>query len=386
VALSYEDGKEGFVPGVINGRYEIMRSKKRKKHEEEHENMERWLVSYADFITLLFAFFVTMYAISRVDGKKLGSAVESLQRALGSVIAVQTTQRNPGVFPAGMPPRVHIVPIDGGKGYPSKGEIENFEKLVKEIQAKMQGLSSQGKGNGGKGDLAKGDLGKGDVANGDIGKGDVAKGEVGKGDVANGDIGKGNIAKGDIGRGDIGKGDVGKGNVAKGNLGNGNDLKSMAGDQIKFIVEKRGLVIRVSENLFFESGDASIRPQFIPMLNVLARSFENIPNHIRIEGHTDSIPINTSRFPSNWELSTARATTIIRYLLSNFNLEHERLSATGYAEFRPIESNKTPEGRLQNRRVDFVILSNREMEDEPEGSPPAVKQPDKIKSSAQDPV
>ena len=75
-----------------------MRPRKRKKHEEEHENKERWLVSYADFITLLFAFFVTMYAISRVDGKKLGSAVESLQRALGSVIAVQSTQRNPGVF------------------------------------------------------------------------------------------------------------------------------------------------------------------------------------------------------------------------------------------------------------------------------------------------
>ena len=77
--------------------------------------MERWLVSYADFITLLFAFFVTMYAISRVDGQKLGSAVESLQRALGSVVTVQSTQRNPGVFPANMPQRLQITPIDGEK-------------------------------------------------------------------------------------------------------------------------------------------------------------------------------------------------------------------------------------------------------------------------------
>ena len=136
----------------------------------------------------------------------------------------------------------------------------------------------------------------------------------------------------------------------------GNDLKSLTGDQIKFIIEKRGLVIRVSERLFFESGDASIRPEFIPMLNVLAKAFENIPNHIRIEGHTDSVPINTPKFPSNWELSTARATTIIRYLLANFTLKQERLSATGYAEFHPIESNRTPEGRLQNRRVDFVVI------------------------------
>jgi chemotaxis protein MotB len=323
-----------------------MAGKKRKKHEEEQENNERWLVSYADFITLLFAFFVTMYAISRVDGQKLGSAVESLQRALGSVVAVQSTQRNPGVFPANMPQRLQITPIDGGKGYPSKEEIENFEKLVKGIQTKMQGLSQQGKG----------------------------KEKIG-------DIGKGDIAKGDIGKGDIAKGDTGKGLEAV-----GNDLKSLTGDQIKFIIEKRGLVIRVSDRLFFESGDASIRPDFIPMLNVLVKAFENIPNHIRIEGHTDSVPINTSKFPSNWELSTARATTIIRYFLANFNLKQERLSATGYAEFHPIESNRAPEGRLQNRRVDFVVLSNKEMDDEPQAPSPFVKPSEKVEPSTQDPV
>jgi len=303
-----------------------MRSKKRKKHEEEHENMDRWLVSYADFITLLFAFFVTMYAISRVDGEKLGSAVQSLQRALGSVIAVQSTQRNPGVFVANLPQRLQITPIDGGKGYPSRSEIENFEKLVKEIQTKMQGLSQQGKGNQKAGDLGKG------------------------------------------------------------LEDTGSDFRSLNADQIKFIIEKRGLVIRVSERLFFESGDASIRSDFTPMLNVLAKAFENVPNHIRIEGHTDSVPINTPKFPSNWELSTARATTIVRYLLGNFNLKHERLSATGYAEFHPIESNRTSEGRLQNRRVDFVVMSNKEMEDEPQGPSPLVKPSEKMEPSTQDPV
>jgi chemotaxis protein MotB len=295
-----------------------MKARKKRKHEEEQENGERWLVSYADFITLLFAFFVTMYAISRVDGKKLGSAVESLQRALGSVISVQNSQRNPGVFSASLPRPVHITPMNGDKGPLSKEEIEKFEKLTREIQSKMQGLYPQTGGPAG--ERARGNIGRGETAPGNIGKGDIAKGSTG------------------------------------------------SGEQIKFIIEKRGLVIRVSDRLFFESGDASIRPDFIPMLDLLAGSFESIQNHIRIEGHTDSVPINTARFPSNWELSTARATTIIRYL-SNFHINKERLSATGYGEFHPVESNRSAQGRLQNRRVDFVVLSNREMEDEPASSP-----------------
>ncbi len=304
-----------------------MRARKKKKREEEHENLERWLVSYADFITLLFAFFVTMYAISRVDTAKLGSAVESLQRALGSVISVQNTQRNPGVFVANLPQRLHITPIEGGKGYPSKAEIENFEKLIREIKTNMKGLPQYGPENQKRGGLGKGEFQEA-----------------------------------------------------------GSDAKALSEDQIKYIIEKRGLVIRVSERLFFESGDASIRRDFTPMLNVLARAFENVPNHIRIEGHTDSVPINTPKFPSNWELSTARATTIVRYLLANFDLKQERLSATGYAEFHPIETNRTPEGRLQNRRVDFVVMSNREMEDEPQAFTPGVKPAEKTEPATQDPV
>lgn len=260
-------------------------AKKKKKHEEEHENLERWLVSYADFITLLFAFFVTMYSVSRVDGKKLGSAVESLQRALGSVVAIQMYQKDPGVFSSSnISVPYNLTPIEG---HHSTAEARAFEKLAREIKKGVDSVS------------------------------------------------------------------------------NGKHQNLIPGD-IKFILEKRGLVIRISEHLFFKSGDASIQPEFIPLLDVLGKSLEKIPNHIRIEGHTDNIPINTPRFPSNWELSTARATTIVRYLLTNFNFEPHRLSATGYAEFYPIASNETPEGRLQNRRVDFVILSSKEMETEPE--------------------
>ncbi|MBM4341522.1 MAG: flagellar basal body stator protein MotB [Deltaproteobacteria bacterium] len=265
-------------------------SRKKKKHgEEEHENNERWLVSYADFITLLFAFFVTMYSVSRVDGKKMGSAVESLQRALGSVMPIQMSHKEPGVFPN------QVVPIHFSISPPIEGKAYNPDAraLVKMAEEIKKGIEN-----------------------------------------------------------------VSEGKTIKPN--------SNMANQIKFIIEKRGLVIRISEHIFFNSGEAMIRPDMEPVLNILAQTIEKIPNHIRIEGHTDNIPINTSRFPSNWELSTARATMIVRYLLDHFRFDPDRLSATGYAEFRPVDTNSTAEGRLQNRRVDFVILSNKEMESEPQ--------------------
>jgi chemotaxis protein MotB len=130
--------------------------------------------------------------------------------------------------------------------------------------------------------------------------------------------------------------------------------------QIKYFIDKGGLIVRVPERLFFNSGDASLRPEVIPILNVLSESLGKIPNLVRIEGHTDNMPINTSRFPSNWELSTSRATTVVRYLLDRHHFDPIKISAVGYGEFRPIAPNTTPEGKLQNRRVDVVILNRRE--------------------------
>ena len=263
-------------------------AQKKRLHEEEHDNVERWLVSYADFITLLFAFFVTMYAISRVDEKKLGTVVESLQKALGSTIFMQVSRPDPGVFHStSQPIDTALVQSPGEK---EQGAIkEDFEKLAAEIKKKMEeGIKNSG------------------------------------------------------------------------------ERAETSLSQLKFIIDKRGLILRFSEHFFFDSGEASIRPEVIPMLNVLAQSLEKIPNHIRIEGHTDSVPISTLRFPSNWELSTARATSIVRYFLTRFEFAPNQLSAAGYGEFRPIASNQAAEGRTQNRRVDIVILSAKERESEPE--------------------
>ncbi len=261
--------------------------RKKRNIEEEHENLERWLVSYADFITLLFAFFVTMYAISRVDEKKFGSMVESMQRALGSVIVFQTSQREAGVFTNYTKPiEINLAGSSGFKG--ASNERENFEKLAHEIKEKVDEVSGT----------------------------------------------------------KAGKGDTGP-------------------DQLQFFLDKRGLVLRFSERVFFDSGEASLRPEVVPVLKAVGKPLEKIPNQIRIEGHTDSVPINTPQFPSNWELSTARATTIIRYFLTHYQFDPNRLSAAGYGEYRPIASNKSSDGRQQNRRVDVVILSGKEMEVEP---------------------
>ena len=108
-------------------------ARKRKKHEEEHENLERWLVSYADFITLLFAFFVTLYAMSRVDEQKMGSAVESLQRALGSLIPVQVSQRESGAF-TNRTVSFNPTIIGNVEGQIKTSEVESFQKLSDEIQ------------------------------------------------------------------------------------------------------------------------------------------------------------------------------------------------------------------------------------------------------------
>ncbi|NLA57317.1 MAG: OmpA family protein [Firmicutes bacterium] len=125
---------------------------------------------------------------------------------------------------------------------------------------------------------------------------------------------------------------------------------------VDLVLEERGLVVRFAERAFFDLGKADLRPDTLPVLEKVAEVLRPLPNHVRVEGHTDNLPINTPRFPSNWELSTARATSVIRYLIEEQGLDPERLSAAGYGEYRPVDTNDTPEGRARNRRVDLVIL------------------------------
>ena len=121
--------------------------------------------------------------------------------------------------------------------------------------------------------------------------------------------------------------------------------------------ESDGLVVSLSEFGFFASGSATIKPESLSALDRIASILAINTYKLRIEGHTDNTPIHTAQMASNWELSTARATELVRALIVNHGFEPQRLSAAGYAEFHPVASNLTAQGRAQNRRVDIVILS-----------------------------
>ncbi len=143
--------------------------------------------------------------------------------------------------------------------------------------------------------------------------------------------------------------------------------------QVQTRRERRGLVVSLIEAGFFETGSATPRRDALPVIDALARILAARSLHLRVEGHTDNTPIRTTQFPSNWELSTARATWLVAYFANTLGLAPERLSAAGYGEFRPVANNETPEGRAKNRRIDIVVLEAPGLAEEPPSpvAPPA---------------
>jgi chemotaxis protein MotB len=122
-------------------------------------------------------------------------------------------------------------------------------------------------------------------------------------------------------------------------------------------LESRGLVISMRESKFFASGDDAISPASLPVVAKIAAVVQSLPNPVRLEGHTDSIPIHNSRFKSNWELSAARGIAVLELLRDRFQVSPARMAVAGYAENAPADTNDTEEGRGHNRRVDLVLLS-----------------------------
>jgi chemotaxis protein MotB len=121
-------------------------------------------------------------------------------------------------------------------------------------------------------------------------------------------------------------------------------------------LSKDGLVISLLEAGFFDSGSAMYKPSSVPIIARIANRLKPLPNELRVEGHTDDVPIHSSQFASNWELSTARATIIARLLIEQYQFDPTKLSAAGYAQYRPFTSNADESGRAHNRRVDIVVL------------------------------
>jgi len=252
----------------------------RRKRHEEHANHERWLVSYADFITLLFAFFVVLYSSSQVDKRKVGRLS----------MAIQVAFQEMGVFDASNT----RIPLSDTEPLPFARVqvVENAERTTD-----MQPVVPSPKG------------------------------------VLSPDM---KDVQADLER-------------------------ALAPEIQKHVVEinptKEGVIVRLKEIGFYESGEASLRESSVGAINRLAGVLSRRQEAIRFEGHTDNVPIHSAHFDSNWELSTARASNLVKSFVLEHGFRADRLSAAGYAEFHPIASNNTPEGRAQNRRVDIVVLN-----------------------------
>lgn len=259
----------------------------RRKRSRGHGNHERWLVSYADFITLLFAFFVVLYASSQVDQRKVGKLA----------MAIQIAFQDLGVFPAS----TTEIPLDPNEPMPfsTVQAIQNVKH-----NAELRRIASPPD------ETLSGTDQESDIATLQSELRDALRHEIALHEVA-------------------------------------------------LHRESDGLVISLREFGFFDSGSAIIKPESLSALDRIASILAIRTYRLRIEGHTDNVPIHTTQIASNWELSTARASAIVRVLIVDHHFPPERLSAAGYAQYHPIASNLTSQGRAQNRRVDIVILATR---------------------------
>ena len=270
------------------------------EHDEHEANHERWLLTYADMITLLMVLFIVLFAISVVDKKKFAELADGLSHNLDAttkVLPAGTGVMDGGSSPvndqgqlAGSPPGA-IAPVpqidlakpispeqaqqlkqDADKQNLLKQEQESLAEAEKQIEAALQ-------------------------------------------------------------------------------------VKGLT-NSAKLQITSRGLVVSiVTDQVLFDTGQAELKPVGQQVLDAVAPALRNLPNEVSIEGYTDNVPITGGPFESNWELSAVRATTVLRYLVANDGLPAGRLSATGYADTRPIVPNDSPAHQQQNRRVEVVVLS-----------------------------
>ena len=237
--------------------------KRRSGHEGGHENAERWLLTYADLITLLMVFFVVLYSMSSADATKFQKISAALQQAFNIDVlqgATNTALLDGAAQPA--PPVDDLI---------NNNDVPEVNRLKSGIDAALQGQAQAP---------------------------DVSVG-----------------------------------------------------------TDKEGVVVRLSGSYLFDSGRAELKPNSLAVLDAIAAELKLQPNMIRVDGHTDSTPIDSPRYPTNWELSTARALAVTRYFAETDGIRATRLMAAGFGEFRPLVPNDTREHRAMNRRVEIHLLS-----------------------------
>ncbi len=239
---------------------------RRQSDHDEGPNHERWLVSYADFVTLLFAFFVVMYAVSSVNQGRYRVLSDSLSNAFAGFNTPGASNHFNVIAPPipNLPMPQRMTPHD-----PGKAEREKLQSITQKLQSALRGLIDS--------------------------------------------------------------------------------------DQVRVVGGPHSVSVEINASVLFSTGQAGLQPQAMPVLDTVEKALASIDEPIQVEGHTDNAPIATPQFPSNWELSAARAGSVVRHFV-DLGMTPSRLSAAGYGEFRPIADNDTPEGRSRNRRVTLVIM------------------------------
>jgi chemotaxis protein MotB len=254
----------------------VPRHGKKAHHEEEHENHERWLVSYADMITVLMAFFIMLYGMSILDLKKFSEFKAGVAKQLGKA-PVETGGQGllvagTGIVEAAAPP-IGSGSRDGATdSVEVRGEVSraNVDRLITEVAGRLQ--------------------------------------EAG-----------------------------------------------VVAQDVSLSVDPRGLVVYLPDRVLFESGSAVLHLEGLPVLDQVADALAHIDNTFLVEGHTDDVPTRNPAF-TNWELSTARATNVLRYLVERRGVPAVRAGAAGYADTRPRAPNDSDVNRATNRRVEIVVI------------------------------
>lgn len=251
--------------------------RRKRKEIETAEHHDRWMVSYADFVTLLFAFFVVMYSISSVNKGKYETFSESLDVALfhNDKLVKEAEPIQVGAIPT------TIQPIELPNLITVTAEERELSEEIMAEKRRLREVSKQFE----------------------------------------------------------------------------NVLQPFVESQLVGIKQHDFWVeLEMNSELLFASGKAELSAKALPVLEKVAEVVRDVPNVINIEGYTDDVPISTGIYPSNWDLSSARATSVVKELVKN-NIPPTRLSAVGYGEFHPIADNKDEQGRFKNRRVVLVLMS-----------------------------
>lgn len=280
------------------------KNKHSKKHHEE-EGGEAWLLPYSDLMTLLLAVFIVLFAVSKIDESKAKQLAQAFQEGMMS--------GSEGLFPEGgdsMSPLPEGFPEEVPQ---NEKDIENETEEDTTQENTEENIQEEDDTNLTQEDLEK-FLGKYELEN-------------------------------------------------LKNLKNALDIirenEDMSSD-ITTSIDNRGLVISLNNAVLFDSGSAQIKGENVDTLIKIAEIVNRLDNYIRIEGHTDNVPMNnTSVYPSNWELSTARASSVVRLFIDECKVSPEKVVAVGYGEYKPIANNTTAKGREKNRRIDIIVLSEK---------------------------